>query len=392
MTAPEISLRDPAFDADKYGEIERLRTQSYYARIEGGVVFFNQEDCFHVLRCRDFRFSFFQIAEARSPYLAEAIKHELLNMHGGPHERLQKLVLAALRDKIVDELRARITAIVDDLIDEMGTGDVDFCAAFADPLPARILGPMFDIPYEDTAGLNDWIKVGGRKVDALQSGVGLEEVETANRNMHDYFRGQVRARRGRGGEDVFSQLMTAEIDGDRLSEDELVYLTSELGSAGVDTTRSQLPLILHTLLTHPTELGKLRSDPSLARAAVDEGMRFAPLPWCLPHAALSDHTYKDIEFREGDLAMTMVPAANRDPAAMEAPQTFDITRKRVRNFSFGYGMHACPGAQLARLEMAIALERLTARLSMELVGEPPREPVQKGSTPKELRIRIAPRA
>lgn len=390
MAEIEVDLNSPRFTADKHGYIEELRSQSFYGRTGKGVVFFNQDDAVQVLRCKDFRFSFHQITPETSPYLAASIEHELLNMHGAQHERLQKLLLQALRDRVVDGMKARITGIADALIDAMpAAGEVDFVRDLADPLPPQVLGPMFGVPYQDVEGLDKWIEDGGRKVDAMQSGEGIEKVEAANRNMHNYLRGLLAARRDAPGDDIFSQLMLAEIDGDRLSEEELVHLAAELASAGVDTTRSQLPLILYELLRHPAELAKLQADPSLAMKAVDEGMRFAPLPWAIPHAALHDFDYKGIGFKKGDLAQVLIPAVNRDPAAVEDPHVFDITRPRVRNFSFGYGMHSCPGAQLARMEMAIALERFIRRVpSLRLIREPQRNAVQKGGTLKELRIEI----
>ena len=199
----------------------------------------------------------------------------------------------------------------------------------------------------------------------------------------------LRERRNNLGNDVFSELIAAEIDGDRLTEVELVSLAGELASAGVDTTRAQLPLTLYELLNHPDQLALLQNDPSLAAAAVEEGMRYAPLPFALPHAALRDHEYRGITFKEGDIALIFVPATNRDPATMENPHVFDITRKRARHFSFGYGPHFCTGAQLARMEMTIALEMLVKRIrSFRLVIEPHRDPVTKGHTPTELLIEI----
>ena len=247
-------------------------------------------------------------------------------------------------------------------------GEVEFCSAFADPLPARVLGPMFGIPYERVDGLSDWIQVGGRKIDALQSGVGIEEVEEANRNIHTYLRGLLADRRGNLGLDLLSELIQAEIDGHRISDDELVYLVGQLALAGVDTTRAQLPLILHALLVNPSEMEKLRADTGLALRTVDEGMRWAPLPWALPHAATRDITYKGIEFAKGDLAFAFVPAANRDPNVVVEPDRYNITRDRVKLFAIGSGMHSCLGAQLARMEMAAALTALVARLEhIELV-------------------------
>ncbi len=390
MTEIQFELNAPEFQADKYGYIEELRQQNFYGRTSNGIVFFNQEDAMHVMRCLDFRFSFFQITPEKSAYLSESIKHELLNKHGSDHKRLQKLVLQALRDQIVEGFENEMRMMMTDLIAAMpDKGVIDFCSMVAKPLPARVLGPMLGIPYEDIPDFNRWIEIGGRKVDALRSGDGIQEVEDANRNMHNYIRGMLRERRDNLGSDVFSELIVAEIDGDRLSEDELVSLGAEIAAAGVDTTRAQLPLTFHALLTHPEQMALLQNDPSLAMGAVDEGMRFAPLPFALPHAATHENEYKGIHFDEGDMAMILVPAANRDPSAMDNPAMFDIGRKRVRNFAFGYGMHYCTGAQLARMEMAIALEELVKQIkSFKLVEEPEREPFTKGSAPTKMLIEI----
>ncbi len=385
-----IDLTSPRFNEDKYGYLEELREQSWYARSEDGVVFFNQQDAMHVMRCIDFRFSFFQIDPEVSAYLAKSIEHELLNKHGEDHRRLQALVMRALREQIVDGFKQNIHEIVDDLIDQMPQkGVVDFTKNFAHLIPSRVLGPVLGLPYEDIEGVDEWIRIGGRKVDALRSGDGIDLVEEANRNLHNYLRGMLAERRSNLGSDIFSELIVAEIDGDRLTEEELVSLAGELASAGVDTTRSQLPLTMYELLTHPDQLNLLMAKADLTAAAVEEGMRYAPLPFALPHAALRDHDYRGLEFKAGDLVMIMVPATNRDPAMVENPHTFDITRPKVRHFSFGYGPHFCTGAQLARMEMTIALERLVKRISSwRLVEEPERDPVTKGGTPLSLFIEI----
>lgn len=372
--AGTIELNAVEFKKDRYRTIEKLRSKSFFARTpDNGVIFYNQDDVQEVFKCERFRFHFEGIDENKSPYLAKVINHELLNMHGAAHSRLSRLVKIALRDRIVEGMRKSISEIVGDLASAILHGQViDFCSRFADPLPARVLGPMFGVPYERVEGLNDWIKVGGRKLDALQTGVGIETVEDANRNMHNYLRTLLVERREALGDDLFSELILAEIDGDRMSEDEVVYLAAELASAGVDTTRTQLPLILLLLLQHPSEMEKLRADPSLALRAVDEGMRFAPLPWAIPHQATKEFDYKGIHFGVGDIAYVLVPGANRDPSAIEDPQVFSITRKtRPRSFSFGAGMHACPGSQLARMEMSAALQSLVETFSEIRLDEEP---------------------
>jgi cytochrome P450 len=378
------------FLADVHRAVDRLRALDFWARApDGDRVFFNQADAAWVMRCVDFRFSFVEIDDSTSPYLANAIEHELLNMHGAAHTRMRRLVSAGLRDRVEDELKIRIEAIADDLIDDMAeTGVVDLCQDFAEILPGRVLGPMYGIPYDEAVDFNEWIRIGGRKLDALQSGEPIGEIEDANRKMHDYLRTLLAERRTALGTDIFSELILAEVDGDRMTEEELVYLASELASAGVDTTRDQLPLILLSLLTHPEQYQQLAGDPSLALAAVDEGMRYAPLPWLLPHTAVHDVHYKGIDFAEGDTVLVMVPAANRDPTVMAEPHRFDISRPRVRNFSFGQGAHACPAAQLARIEMAIALERLVTRTTMRLVEAPALTASGKGRIPTSLLVEI----
>lgn len=391
MDTLEFDLNHPDLETDRYGRIEEFRSRSFYARTpDNHVVFFNQEDVVEVFRCRDFRFAFNQINPDRSPYLANAIEHELLNMHGPRHERLSRLLKRALRDRVIDGMSETIHLIVNGLIDSFPDhGVIEFCREFADPLPGLVLGPMFGLPYDEVSGLNDWIRIGGRKLDALQSGVGIDEVEQANRNIHRYLRDLIRERRNTPGSDLFSELMIAEIDGDHMTEDELVYLSAELASAGVDTTRAQLPLILNALLQHADQLELLRNNPGLSMNAVDEGMRYAPLPWAIPHEATRGFDYRGIRFEPGDLAFVLIPAANRDPASLQEPNRFDITRGRVRHFSFGHGMHVCPGLRLARMEMSIALQQLVNRLDyMRLDQAPQWEPGQTDRTLKTLRLEV----
>ena len=391
--APTIDFTAPEFLADVQGSIDRLRAEHFFAETpDGDRVFFNQADAAWVMRCVDFRFSFVDIDDTTSPYLAKAIEHELLNMHGEPHARMRRLVSAGLRDRVEDELRRRIEAIANDLVDALPNhGVVDLCADFAELLPGRVLGPMYGIPYDAAVDLNEWIRIGGRKLDALQSGEPIDEIENANRKIHDYLRTLLAERRQALGSDIFSELILAEVDGDRLDEDELVYLASELASAGVDTTRDQLPLILLSLLTHPEQYELLRSEPDRSLAAVDEGMRFAPLPWAIPHDAVHDVHYQGVDFAEGDTVLVLVPATNRDPAVMAEPHRFDIARPRARNFSFGQGAHACPAAQLARIEMAIALRCLIERTTLHLAEPPSLTPTGKGRIPTQLLAEVTKR-
>ena len=169
MPVPITDLNDQRFRADRYGYITELRAQATYARTPySSVVFFDQADVMEVLRCVDFRFAFNRIDATKSPYLARAIEHELLNMHGNAHKRLSRMLTKAFRDRVVEGMRRKIADIVVELFASLtAEGPVDFCGAFADPLPARVLGPVFGIAYEQAEGLNEWICIGERKIDAL---------------------------------------------------------------------------------------------------------------------------------------------------------------------------------------------------------------------------------
>ena len=169
MPVPITDLNDQRFRADRYGYITELRAQATYARTPySSVVFFDQAEVMEVLRCVDFRFAFNQIDATKSPYLARAIEHELLNMHGNAHKRLSRMLTKAFRDRVVEGMRRKIADIVAELVASLtADGPVDFCGAFADPLPARVLGPVFGIAYEQAEGLNEWICIGERKIDAL---------------------------------------------------------------------------------------------------------------------------------------------------------------------------------------------------------------------------------
>ena len=389
---PTIDFTSVGLAADLYGEIEKLRAKHWCARSPDGLVMLSQEDAKHVMRCVDFGFSFYQINPEVSPYLAEAVKHELLNMHGDEHHRVQALVLRALREQTVDGLRDRIRSIADELIDAMPTnGVIDLVETFTHPFPSLVLGPMLGVSYAESEGLDEWISIAGRKVDALRSGDDITPVEDADRKMHDFLRELLVERKRNLGDDVLSELIVAEIDGDRLGDDELVYLSGELVSAGVDTTRNQLPLTLEALIRHPDQMAALCADPwELSGTAVEEGMRYAPLPFAIPHRVLRTHDHRGERLTEGDLVFVMIPAVNRDPEATERPHEFDLSRERPRHFSFGYGMHYCTGAHLARIEMAIALEQLATRLSgWRLVEQPPRSRLTLGSAPLELKVELS---
>jgi cytochrome P450 len=343
-----------------------------------------------IMRHPDFAFAMPQLDPARNAYLARQVPEVLLAKHGADHRRMRALVSRAMRERVVESLRTEIDAIVDRLIDELPEdGEVDLVHAFTRLLPRRILGPMLGVPYEDVDGIDAWIQISARAIDPTVPQEDLPAIAEAWKSLADYLDGLIEERRGAMGTDIYSELIAAEIGGDRLNRAELAGLASELCRAGVETTRIQMALILELLLTHPGEWAKLKADPELAPRTLEEGMRYAPLPQSLPREARTAWEHGDARFEPGDNLILLVRALNRDPQVFDRPDVFDIAREPKRHMSFGFGMHHCVGVHLARMEMQIALDKLARRIdAWELIEEPEHLSVTRASAPTSLRVKM----
>lgn len=387
---PGIDLAGDAYRIRQNEVIEGLRSQCPYASNDTGYVFFNQKEINEIFANQDLKFSYFHISPEDSPYLAEKVQGMLLAKHGEDHRRLRVLTMQALSDHVVDRLRDDIRDIVNELIDHFpDRGEIDLIADFTDPLPARVLGPILGVPYDSVDGIDEWISVSARNIDAVHAGNELPEIEEAWRKLDDYLARLLEERRQNPGNDIFSELIKAEEEGDRLNRDELTGIASELARAGVETTRSQFAIIVHQLLKYPEQWAKLQREPGLAAYACEEGMRFAPLTHVIPQEATKDLECCGVELTEGKIAMVHVKAANYDPAQIDRPDEFDVTREPRKHYTFGSGAHICPGMRVARMEMVTGLEMLAHRIShWELIEEPEVGLPSQGYRPKSLRVRI----
>jgi cytochrome P450 len=390
VEAPYLDLTSTEYQTRQYELIEALRRESWYATTDGGYIFFNQREAAYFLGHSDFRFSYSYIDPKKSPYLADRVQGMLLAKHGLDHARLRALLMRALRDRVVDTLYESIREIVDDLIHALPeSGEVDLVETYTNRIPERVLGPMLGIEYDKAQHIDEWIRISARSIDTVNAGVDLQAIEQAWRSLEGFLDDLIEERRGNLGSDIFSELIAAENEGDRLNSKELNGITMELARAGVETTRNQLSLTIHQLLACPEQWQRLQADPELASNAVEEGMRFAPLPHVIPQQAIKDHDYEGISIKKGEIAMILVPAANRDPAAYDNSGSFDISRSPKQHYSFGHGTHFCPGANLARMEMQLALEALSRHVqSWRLIQEPTRSGTSSGSVPQELIVEI----
>ena len=279
------------------------------------------------------------------------------------HTRLRKLADYAFRPAAVARMRGWITALVDELVDEVGDGgEIDFVERFARPLPVRVICNLFGVPPEHRADLTRW---SDDMLTVLFGAMHLpdrhDRAERSFREFSEFLHTVIAERRAHPREDLVSDLIAAKERGDVLDEEEIVATCILLLFAGHETTRNLLANGLKALLETPRARAALATDPSTMPAAVEEILRFdGPMKgmWRQATEAI-DHDGERIE--AGDRVLLMQASANRDPRRFDDPDTFDVARPSNRHVGFGYSIHYCLGANIARLEGALGLEAFLRR-------------------------------
>ena len=370
---------DPEFLADPYPTYRRLRTEDPVHRSPLDFwVLTRYEDVVAVLR--DARF----IKEPLAAFVAArfgaavppGVGVSMLDRDPPDHTRLRSLVSKAFTPRVVEGLRPRIQAIVDSLITRAeAAGSMDLIEEFAYPLPVNVICEMLGVPVEDHERFKGWSLDIARGLD---SSLLPPESEVPRRSgaarhaMADYFRGLVAERRASPRGDLLSALITAEEAGDKLSEDELLATCILLLIAGHETTVNLIGNGTLALLRHPGELRRLRETPGLIGSAVEELLRYDGPVQRTARIPSTDVTIGGRTIGKGEMVMPFIGAADRDPAQFPDPDRLDLARADNRHIAFGWGMHFCLGAPLARVEGQIAIDALVRRLpKLELVTDEP---------------------
>lgn len=297
--------------------------------------------------------------------LFDKMANSLLGLEGAPHVRLRKLVSKAFTPRATSRLQDTIHDVVNGLIDQVvDAGQCDVVTDIARPYPTPIMCALLGAPREDWHLFADWTEEVFKALN-FQPDVNFDEsaIMRAWGELDAYVDDMVAVRRHSLTDDLLSELIRAESDGDRLNLDELRMLVAGFLMAGTDTTRNQLAASVQVLCEHPDQWTTLRDQPELAMQAVEESMRHSPAASIVPRAATEDVEFGGYLFPEGTFILVNTFAANRDPAIYHDADRFDITRKDVPPIlTFGGGAHYCLGANLARRELAEALVVLTRRL------------------------------
>jgi cytochrome P450 len=358
---------DPEFVADPYPMYHRLRTEDPVHRSPLGFwVLTRYEDVVAVLR--DGRFA----KEAIAAYVAKrlgttptGLGMSMLDRDPPDHTRLRSLVSKAFTPRVVEGLRPRIQEVVDGLVDRAEDKHaMDLIEEFAYPIPIVVICEMLGVPVADHDRFRGWSLDLARGLDASLFGESdlAQRAGAAQRALADYFRGLIAERRVTPRDDLLSLMIAAEEAGDRLSETELLATCILLLVAGHETTVNLLGNGTLALLRHPDQLRLLRGNPGLIGNAVEELLRYDGPVQRTARIPSSDAVVDGHRIEAGEMVMPFIGAADRDPAQFPDPDRLDLTRADNRHIAFGWGIHFCLGAPLARVEGQIAINTLVRRL------------------------------
>jgi cytochrome P450 len=314
------------------------------------------------------------------------------------HTTLRTLILQAFTPRVVASLEPRIRGLSRGLLDQtIERGQMDVTADLAVPLPLMVIADMIGIPGADWQRLKRWSDVILNLSDTISGGAAAAraaaEFGATTAEMQEYLGGLLDERRAAPTDDLLTRLVEAEVDGERLSEEDILGFFQLLLVAGSETTTNLIGNALVCLLEHPDELARLRAAPELLPSAIEEILRYRSPVQVVFRATRRAITIHGQVIPAGKLVLPMIGSANHDVAQFRDASRFDITRDPNPHLAFGYGAHFCLGAPLARLEARIALKDILERLrGVELASDQPWEPRKAFHVlgPSRLPIRFEP--
>ncbi len=354
--------------------------------VEPGWIAYRYEDCSRILRdAKTFT------STAYDATIGVVMGHMILGMDDPEHRTNRNLVAHAFREKSLARWEPEfIGPIIDELLDRFAAdGEADLVRQLTFEFPVRVIARLLGLPEEDFPQFQRW------SVELIGLVADIDRGLAASEALREYFAGVVAERRARPAEDVISDLVSAEVDGERLTDEAIYAFLRLLLPAGAETTYRSSGNLLYLLLTHPDQLEAVRNDRSLLPQAIEEGLRYEPPLLSINRTTTVEVEVGGVTVGPGESITPHIGSANHDEARWDDPERFDIFRPSLPHIAFAHGPHMCLGMHLARLETRALLNRVLDRLA-DLTLEPgDTDPHIRGDvfrSPTALPVRFRPAA
>lgn len=307
-----------------------------------------------------------QIPEASRPQFKPLYDHfsvGLIVSDPPDHTRLRGLVNKVFTPKAVANLRLRVEALVNELLDQVEEkGRIDVVADFAFPLPATVISEILGVPVKDRERIKQWsashVRISAASFPLVQC---APDIQRNLLELREYMGALIDDRRDNPQDDLLSQLIQSVEQGEKLTHEELLSSAVTILIAGHETTTNLIASAMLLLLRHPDQLQQLRSNPELAQSAIEEVLRYESPIQRIRRVVKQNTEMPGGQMKKGEVVSMMIGAANRDARVFRDPHRFDITRQNNCHLAFGSGVHFCLGAALARLEGPIAINAMIRR-------------------------------
>jgi cytochrome P450 len=391
---PVLDNGSTAYEQDPYGVIEAIRSQSWLARSRYGYTVVSYPKAREIKKSTNFVRIFDAISPDESQYLYDKARQSVSAQSGPTLVHLRRLMLQALRPRMVESLQDEMGGIFNDLLDDLSARESpDLIRDAVEPYPGLVMGPILGVPFAEAKELDRWAStiniLGNHPAYATKLGA----IEDAFRNMEDYLLGVIADRRRHPTDDILGDLVANGTADPDITDDQLLMLAHSIVNASIDNVRSELALTIEALVQNPQPWQALQATPALVPAAVEEGLRYSPAGDDIQHRAPEDTVFHDFFFPKGTLVFINKKAVNRDPDNVEDPHAFRLDRASSPHLTLGFGLHSCVGATLARAAISEAVLALSQRVEhWEPAGEPERGPMASGGAPHLLPLELSLRA
>ena len=368
-TGLEITALDKAFRENPYPILARLREEDpvHHDQVFNRYVLSRHDDILNLLR----DLSLWSDPRKGNPgsFAREVLMRgeeepSMLLMDDPGHRRLRQLVFRSFTPRAIESWRARVRGVTQRVIDAVEKDDFDLMEEIANPIPTVVIAELLGIDPDRHEQFKTW---SNQSVEVAFSPVRDEAAvavaDRARASLDAFFQDEIEQRRESLGDDLISQLVAAEEEGDQLSEAEVISTCNLLLAAGNLTTTDLIGNGVKAFLDHPSEMEKIRQRPELIPNAVEEILRYDSPVVSTGRIASRDIEIDGVSIKQGESVSTLVSAANRDPAAYPEPDRFDVEREDTHHQAFGGGRHFCLGAHLSRMEAQETLSVLFERFS-----------------------------